>query len=144
MSEPASESAPKRISVGTAILIERDGKLLMIQRWGKHGQGSWSVPGGWADSGEDPAESACREALEEVGLTIRPEDTEFLGYTYELYPEGVEDVDLWFRALTFTGEPTICEPEKIKQLEWRTWDALPEPLFLGFEIALKKGVIPPK
>jgi 8-oxo-dGTP diphosphatase len=139
----ASEETPQRVPVGTAIVITNPaGKVLMIKRWGKHGQGTWSVPGGWADPGEDPVESACREALEEVGLEIDPSQVDFLGYTHNMYPEGIEDVCLWFRARSWAGEPTICEPEKIKALEWRDWDALPEPLFIGFEGAFSKGIIP--
>ena len=35
--------------VGQAALILRDGKFLMMKRAGKHGAGTWSVPGGWQE-----------------------------------------------------------------------------------------------
>lgn len=133
---------PPSIPVGTALMVEREGAVLFIKRWGKHGAGTWSVPGGWVDSGEDPSESACREALEEVGLVIDPKATRFLGYTHELHPEGIEDVCLWFYVADVVGEPQICEPEKILALEWHRLDDLPSPLFTGFECALDKGILP--
>src|SRR5918998_1622856 len=33
--------------------------------------GSWSLPGGWADVGESAAEAAVREVREESGYTVR-------------------------------------------------------------------------
>ena len=32
--------------------------------------GSWSLPGGWADVGESPAEAAVREVREESGYRV--------------------------------------------------------------------------
>jgi ADP-ribose pyrophosphatase YjhB (NUDIX family) len=34
--------------------------------------GRWSLPGGWADVGDSPAEVAVREVREEAGLFVRP------------------------------------------------------------------------
>jgi ADP-ribose pyrophosphatase YjhB (NUDIX family) len=34
--------------------------------------GRWSLPGGWADLGDSPAEVAVREVREEAGLEVRP------------------------------------------------------------------------
>jgi ADP-ribose pyrophosphatase YjhB (NUDIX family) len=35
-------------------------------------EAGWSVPGGWADVGEAPSESAARETLEESGYKVKP------------------------------------------------------------------------
>jgi 8-oxo-dGTP pyrophosphatase MutT (NUDIX family) len=35
--------------------------------------GQWALPGGRTDDGESPAQAACRELLEEVGLAVEPD-----------------------------------------------------------------------
>jgi ADP-ribose pyrophosphatase YjhB (NUDIX family) len=57
--------------VAVAVVIEREGALLLIQRKGAPEAGKWSVPAGYVDAGEDPARAAEREAREETGLEVR-------------------------------------------------------------------------
>ncbi len=63
--------------VAVAAVIERDGKLLFVQRGINPFRGLWSLPAGFLDAGENPAEAAAREVLEETGLRI--EVVELLG-----------------------------------------------------------------
>jgi ADP-ribose pyrophosphatase YjhB (NUDIX family) len=46
----------------------RDRKLLLVR---ERSDGGWTMPGGWADVGDAPAESAEREAWEEAGLHVK-------------------------------------------------------------------------
>jgi ADP-ribose pyrophosphatase YjhB (NUDIX family) len=46
----------------------RDGKLLLVR---ERSDGGWTLPGGWADVGDAPAESAEREAWEEAGFRVK-------------------------------------------------------------------------
>jgi ADP-ribose pyrophosphatase YjhB (NUDIX family) len=48
------------VFVGDAILLVREPD-----------DGGWSLPGGWADVGETPAETAAREVREEAGYRVR-------------------------------------------------------------------------
>lgn len=57
--------------VAVALVIERDHKLLLIRRANDPERGKWSMPAGFVDGGEDPAQAAAREGLEETGLTLR-------------------------------------------------------------------------
>ena len=43
----------------------RDGKILMVR---EKSDGGWCLPGGWADVGDVPSESAVREVQEEAGF----------------------------------------------------------------------------
>src|SRR5579859_1141952 len=52
----------------TAIIFNEEGKLLLIKR---ADDGTWALPGGWADVGESAAETAVREAFEETGLQVK-------------------------------------------------------------------------
>ena len=50
-----------------AILVEKDGKFLLVKRSNRTWKGQWCVPGGHVDEGESVWEAAQREAQEEVG-----------------------------------------------------------------------------
>jgi ADP-ribose pyrophosphatase YjhB (NUDIX family) len=46
----------------------RDGKLLLVR---ERRDGRWTMPGGWADVGDTPSESAEREVWEEAGFHVK-------------------------------------------------------------------------
>ena len=52
-----------------AVIVNDAGEVL-LQRASL--DGLWCIPGGGIDPGEQPAEAAAREVLEETGLTIEP------------------------------------------------------------------------
>lgn len=56
--------------VAVAVVVELEGRILLIQRRGEPEAGKWSVPAGFMDAGEDPRRAAEREALEETGLQV--------------------------------------------------------------------------
>ncbi|MBI4021549.1 MAG: NUDIX domain-containing protein [Candidatus Aenigmarchaeota archaeon] len=51
----------------TAILIERNGRFLLVRRANPPEQGFWAVPGGHRTAGETIRACAIRECQEEVG-----------------------------------------------------------------------------
>jgi 8-oxo-dGTP diphosphatase len=57
--------------VAAAVLVEREGKVLLVQRSIEPERGKWSLPAGFVDAEEDPREAAVRECLEETGLDVR-------------------------------------------------------------------------
>lgn len=58
------------VSIGSAAIIRDDeGRFLLQQR---SDNGRWGLPGGALDPGEEPAETAVREAFEETGLHVEP------------------------------------------------------------------------
>jgi 8-oxo-dGTP diphosphatase len=56
--------------VGVGVLIEKDGKYLLIRRAADPDKGMWSVPGGLVEVGETVKDAAVREAMEETGLRV--------------------------------------------------------------------------
>lgn len=58
-------------NVGSRAAIVDDGRILLMKR---ADVGAWSLPGGYADPGEAPWETAVREAKEETGLDVEPTD----------------------------------------------------------------------
>jgi ADP-ribose pyrophosphatase YjhB (NUDIX family) len=56
--------------VGTGILAEKDGKVVLVRRGINPGRGLWCFPAGFMDSSETPKEAAIREFKEETGLNV--------------------------------------------------------------------------
>lgn len=57
--------------VAAGVLVEHDGKVLLVRRVNEPGQGMWSFPAGFVNAHEDPARAAERECLEETGLQVK-------------------------------------------------------------------------
>jgi ADP-ribose pyrophosphatase YjhB (NUDIX family) len=49
-------------------VVFREGKLLLVQ---ERSDGLWTLPGGWADVGDSPADAVVREIREESGFETR-------------------------------------------------------------------------
>jgi ADP-ribose pyrophosphatase YjhB (NUDIX family) len=62
------ETGPATPKVDVRAAVFRDRKILLVK---EPDDGGWSVPGGWADVGESPAEAAVREVYEESGYRVR-------------------------------------------------------------------------
>jgi ADP-ribose pyrophosphatase YjhB (NUDIX family) len=58
--------ATPKVDVRAAVV--HDGRILLVQ---EKSDGKWAMPGGWADVGDRPSETAERETLEESGFTVR-------------------------------------------------------------------------
>ncbi len=61
------------------VLENSHGELLIVKAGYKR---YWTLPGGVIDPKESPRQAAIREVNEEVGLTIKPEDVDFLQVMY--------------------------------------------------------------
>jgi len=56
--------------VGTGILAEREGKVVLVRRGVDPGKGKWCFPSGFVEYDESPLEAAAREFEEETGLRV--------------------------------------------------------------------------
>lgn len=57
--------------VAVAALTLQQGKVLLVQRSNEPFRNLWTLPAGFVDAGEDPAQAVVRECLEETGFTMR-------------------------------------------------------------------------
>ncbi|MFF7215076.1 NUDIX domain-containing protein [Streptomyces sp. NPDC008238] len=90
--------------------------------------GEWHFPAGHCER-ESAVACLVREADEEAGLRIRPEDAAFAHAVHLVDTGGGPPrLQLVFRVRRWQGEPVVREPDKC--LAWRWWhpDALPERL----------------
>ncbi|MCJ7825691.1 MAG: NUDIX hydrolase [Anaerolineales bacterium] len=56
--------------VAAGVLVESDGKVLLVRRINEPMQGKWTLPAGFVDGQENPRSTAARECLEETGLEV--------------------------------------------------------------------------
>jgi 8-oxo-dGTP diphosphatase len=57
--------------VAAAVLVEENGRVLLVRRGIDPHIGLWTVPAGFVNAYEDPARAAERECLEETGLIVK-------------------------------------------------------------------------
>lgn len=132
-------------------LREADGRrqvLLQLRRGTGFMDGHWAAAAaGHVEQGESVFEAAAREAAEELGVR----DVELVPLTAMQRTQGNGDpvderVDYFLRATSWSGEPTIQEPDKCADLRWFDLDALPSPVVpheLVVIEALREGSLPP-
>ncbi len=123
--------------VGVGIVILRDNCILLGERLGSHGSGTWATPGGHLEVGESITECAKREVLEETGLVVH--SVTKLGFTNDIFEkESKHYVTLFVVASCDKADPQVMEPDKCRQWKWCKVDELPEPLFLPLVNLLKE------
>jgi 8-oxo-dGTP diphosphatase len=119
------------IGVGIGLLIQNDkGEFL----FGKRGPASkneklhWEIPGGAVEYGDTLANTAIREAREELGVDI--EIVAQCGAIDHFIPkDGHHWVAVTFLCRIKPGQaPRIMEPEKCIELRWCKLNKLPAPL----------------
>ncbi len=65
---------PDRPIIGVGAVIVSQGRVLLVRRDTEPLKGEWSVPGGALELGEKLHEGVRREALEETGLQVEPQE----------------------------------------------------------------------
>ncbi|MEO3859825.1 NUDIX domain-containing protein [Acrocarpospora sp. B8E8] len=115
-----------RPNVGVHLILIQDEKILLLQRANTgFADGDWSVPGGRLDQGEALPHSAAREALEELGIHINPDDLTFTHLCHHADPDGQARIGVFFTATRWTGTPVNAEPDKCSTIDWFAPHALP-------------------
>jgi 8-oxo-dGTP diphosphatase len=106
------------------ILFVRDDKVLMSRRFNTgYEDGNYGLVAGHVEDNESLTCAAIREAKEEAGVDIAPEDLE-VKTTMHRRQEDIR-VDFLFEAQKWGGEITNMEPERCDDLSWFPLDALP-------------------
>lgn len=125
------------VRVGVAVIIRRGQRVLLGERIGSHGAGTWATPGGHLEFGETPEDCARREVFEETGL--RAESLHELAFTSDSFEsEQRHYVTLFLVASNVSGEPVVREAYKCLHWRWFDVNELPEPLFLPLQNLLLK------
>ena len=117
------------------LLLERDGRTLLLLRAGTgYEDGNYSLISGHLDGGETARVAICREALEEAGIEVAPEDLEFVHVVHR-NTRG-ERLGLFFTARRWRGDVRNMEPDKCAGLHWVPLDDLPANIVPYVRVAL--------
>jgi mutator protein MutT len=103
----------------------RENQVLLIRRFNTgFADGQYSLPAGHLDGGETVIAAAQREAQEEIGVQLEPENIHYSSVMHRL--EGDERVDFFVNVSTWIGDPINAEPQKCDEIRWVNVDDLPE------------------
>ncbi len=130
---------PPRPLVGVAVVVRRNGRLLLGKRKNSHGAGCWQFPGGHLEFAESIEQCAVREIFEETGLRIK--NLRLGPYTNDFFQQEQKHyITLFVIADYDSGEVSLKEPEKCETWEWIDPRRPPRPLFLPIENLFKRGI----
>src|SRR5258708_612095 len=117
------------------LFLEKEGKVLLQRRFHTGFQdGNYTFISGHVEFDESPSMAICREAKEEGGIEIQPQDVQCIQILYrksfdakksQFNESEPERVDFFFTAKKWSGEPKIMEPNKCDDLGWFPLSKLP-------------------
>ena len=118
--------------VAAGVLVEDEGKILLVKRGNDPQRGLWSFPAGFMNAYEDPAHAAERECLEETGLVVHVTRLANLISGRE-HPRGA-DIVLVYEAVVTGG--LLAAADDADQVGYFSRDALPPLAFRATRVAL--------
>lgn len=105
---------PKIVAVG---IISGDEILTGKRR----DNGLWTSPGGHMDEGEDPAEAACREVMEESGIQIGRQDLKLISCQIIRSPRTGKDFMLYAYTASVNRKTATAKNDPDKEISTWKW-----------------------
>jgi 8-oxo-dGTP diphosphatase len=109
-----------------------DDVLLQLREGTGFMDGHWAAAAaGHVEQHESVFDAACREAEEELGVTVDPRaltPLTTMHRTAKGHQAVDERVDFFFECTSWAGEPRLIETQKAADLGWFSLDALPHPI----------------
>ena len=108
------------------LTLFKNNKILLLRRFNTAFEdGNYSMVSGHVDPGETFTKCIIREAEEEAGILLKPED---LKVAHVMHRKSVhnERIDVFFIAEKWDGEILNKEPDKCDDLSWFELDNIPE------------------
>ncbi len=129
----ASASAPERFRLiaGVYLLLMKQNKILLLRRFNTgYEDGKYTTIAGHMDGRESVVEAAAREAMEEAGISINPDDLEVVHVMHRRHnPDSKhyqEFILFFLTAKKWKGEPTLVEKDKSDDIGWFDMENLPD------------------
>jgi 8-oxo-dGTP diphosphatase len=113
-----------RLIPETHLFLLRRDRILLLRRCNTdYEDGNYSVVAGHMEDGETAREAICREAREEAGIELAPDDLAFAQVVHRA--DRDQRVSFFFSATRWRGEPQNMEPHKADDFGWFALDRLP-------------------
>ncbi len=119
--------------VAAGVLVISDARVLLVRRVNEPYRGMWTLPAGFVNGGEDPAEAAARECLEETGLSVRVTRL-FDIVSGREHPRGADFI-IVYQAEVISGE--MKPDDDADAVEWFDKNNLPPLAFLATQKVLQ-------
>jgi 8-oxo-dGTP pyrophosphatase MutT (NUDIX family) len=124
--KPASLDLRQTPFLAVHLFLARGDEILWLLRQGTGWlDGFYSVVAGHVDVGESAIAAMIREAREEVGISLSPQQLEHVVTVHR--DSDTERVDFFFLARDFEGEVCNMEPDKCGALTWASFEQAPTP-----------------
>jgi len=116
--------------IGTYMVLIQENKILLNRRNDTQYKGVYSLVCGHVEKGENVINALLREAKEEIGITILPENVRVIAAVHRPsadYKNTVVDIiDFFALVSSYTGEIENLEPEKTQEVGFYDIDNLPD------------------
>ncbi len=119
--------------VAAAVLVVQNERVLLVRRAMEPFRGLWTLPAGFVNAGEDPAEAAVRECLEETGLSVRVTRV-FDIISGREHPRGADFV-IVYQAEVIEGD--MKANDDVDAVDWFDKEHLPPLAFRATQKVLK-------
>ncbi len=107
------------------LFLIQNNMILLLRRYKTgYADGQYSVIAGHLDGDEEIKTAMIREAREEGGILLSPQDLQIVGVMHRKLAR--ERIDFFLTATTWKGDIVNAEPHKCDELAWYDLDALPD------------------
>jgi 8-oxo-dGTP pyrophosphatase MutT (NUDIX family) len=106
------------------LIFIKNGKIFLSRRYNTgYEDGKYSLPAGHIENGETLTEGGAREAHEEIGIQLKPQDLKLVHVMHRTYMDI--RMDFFFEADSIDQKPVNKEPGKCDDLRWFPLTKLP-------------------
>ncbi len=124
----------KKVGAGFGVMILNNRKILLGRRNDDakkadselRGEGTWTMPGGKLEFGEDFEDGAKREVLEETGMILKNAKVICVNNDKN---EHAHFITIGLLSTNFEGTPKVMEPDEITEWRWFASQELPKNIF---------------
>ena len=113
------------LPVAVHLFLQKENQILLLRRFNTgYEDGNYSVIAGHIDGDEDVCNSMIREAKEEVGIDILPNNLKIVQVMHRK-KANEERIDYFFICDVWNQDINIMEPDKCDELLWVDINNLP-------------------
>lgn len=123
------------------LIIRKAGKVAFLLRSNTDWMsGHYGLVSGKVEKKEAFLKAAVREAKEEAGIDVKPEDIKHLLtlHRYEPSKQAEDWIDIYFEITKWKGEPKNAEPHVHSELAWLDPKKLPKNVVASVKYSLEQ------